>query len=332
MYRWVGILAVSLVIFGRTQQGCAALVPSKIPLVRGYARIPYFVADEPGEHLIAPAQRQGAIKDLCFKLRGQFKRFSWREAPCGAVPWHAQLRSSTGNPLIYAVFGAGKHTTLILGGVHPDEITPIHLSFEFARYLHKNPAIYQGKGLQIIVAPLVNPDGFLKAKPSRVNSRGIDINRNFFTTDWYEDALMAWSNKNKRARYFPGTFPNSESEVVFQVELIAAFAPSKILSIHAPLGFYDYDGPGDQVLAKPRSQNAKRAKRLLREMAKKSRNYRIVDYSVFPGSLGKMAGNERKIPTLTLELETTDPRKVHSYWEKFLPAFLESVTFRMQSN
>ncbi len=37
----------------------------------------------------------------------------------------------------------------------------------------------------------------------------------------------------------------------------------------------------------------------------------------FPGSLGNYAGQERGIPTFTLELPTANPNKAFEYWEKF---------------
>ena len=53
----------------------------------------------------------------------------------------------------------------------------------------------------------------------------------------------------------------------------------------------------------------------------------MVDYSFYPGSLGNFAGNERDIPTITLELETTDPKKIDEYWKKFLPGLMQSVKY-----
>ena len=110
------------------------------------------------------------------------------------------------------------------------------------------------------------------------------------------------------------------------MQLIDRYHPDKIVSVHAPLGFLDYDGPGDQ---KPRhlSKTEEKAKQLVKSIAAKSRNYRVVDYTFFPGSLGNYAGNERHIPTVTLELATTNPKKVDEYWKQFLPGILQSITY-----
>lgn len=305
-----------------------ALFPTEVPLSRGFVKSVFSSKEHHADIKLSREEKASHIAKFCQKLQIKFKEFTWKESPCGGLPWRADLKSPKGNPLVYLVFGKGRQTTLIFGGVHPDEVTPVHLSFRFARHLYHNPEIYEGKGLKVVVAPLVNPDGFIKKRVTRVNSRGIDVNRNFFTLDWYEKSLGSWRRRGNRARYFPGFFPNTEVETIFQVEMIDTYKPSKILSIHAPLGFYDYDGPGDQVFLKgPRYKNVHKAKILLYKVAEKSRNYKVVDYSFYPGSLGNFAGNERGIPTLTLELETTNPRNVNNYWDKFLPGFIQSVEF-----
>ena len=262
---------------------------------------------------------------MCQKLNHYFKKYKWEDNPCGDVQWKALYKTPSGYPLIYASFGSGEYTTLILSGVHPDEFTPIPMGFRFARLLESQSKKF--KNSKIIVAPLVNPDGFIRQNPTRTNSNGVDPNRNFFTEDWHAKAISWWKNGKQRAmRHFPGYLPNSEIETLFQIQLIDTFKPDKIISIHAPLGFLDYDGPGDR---KPKnlSKTEKEAKGLAQDMSKKSKNYRLVDYSFYPGSLGNFAGAERHIPTITLELETTQPKMVDKYWNQFLPALIHSIEY-----
>lgn len=268
-----------------------------------------------------------AVKDLCSRLGKKFKEFKWEEDPCGKLPWRASLRTVKDNPLLFITFGTGNDSTLILSAVHPDELTPVPMGFRLAKHLSEHPELVAADQ-QVVIAPLVNPDGFLIPKyPSRTNARGVDTNRNFFTLDWYEKSLSWWKTlKRKKLSHFPGHFPNSEVETIFQVRLIDQFQPDKILSVHAPLGFIDYDGPGDQKLL-VRNDTEKQAKALAAAISRKSNNYRVVDYSFYPGSLGNFAGNERHIPTITLELATTDARKVNSYWNQFLPGLLQAVSF-----
>lgn len=300
---------------------------SSIALERGFAKIKVVSEFDLSSYSIPQDRREAEIKSFCDSLTKQFRRYSWHQAPCEGVRWEAQLKTNLQHPIIFATFGKGSNTTLILGGVHPDELTPIHLAFRFARYLEMNPSVYEGKDIKVVIAPVVNPDGFLKDAPTRTNASEIDLNRNFLTLDWYKEALYSWAKgKNSRRRFFPGFFPNSEIETVFQAQLLETYKPSKILSIHAPLGFYDYDGPGDKI-TKPLSSSEEQAKLLIRQVSEKSKNYRIVDYSFYPGSLGNLAGKQRRVPTLTLELETTNPKFVDAHWKKFLPGILQSVQF-----
>lgn len=277
--------------------------------------------------LVVEAEKKAKIKAMCSQLGNAFQRYKWERDPCGDIKWNTAMKTPQDQPLIWAEFGDGPQTTLVLGGVHPDELTPIPLAFRFARHLQKNPDIYDKKNIKIIVAPLVNPDGFFLKNPSRTNSNGVDVNRNFFTIDWYQSSLKSWRGKaNGKKGHFPGYFPNSEVETLFQIKLIDEFAPDKILSLHAPLGFLDYDGPGDGK-GKELSETEQQAKKLADTISQKSRNYKVVDYSFYPGSLGNYAGNERNIPTITLELANSRPEDLDLYWNQFLPGFIQAVDY-----
>lgn len=319
------LISFWLLFSAKTQ---ARLVQNHGPLDYGFTPIKLVSPTNIDRLILEIPKRAEVIKHFCSSLGQYFAKYNWDLKPCGSVSWKADLRSNNGHPLIYAEFGEGKETTLLLGGVHPDELTPVPMAFRFAQHLTDNPDLYNKKqGIKVIVAPLANPDGFLRNVPTRANANGVDLNRNFFTMDWYAKAKKIWKVHRKRSpRHFPGYFPNSEVETVFQMRLIDKFRPDKILSIHAPLGFLDYDGPGDR---KPRflSKTEKRAKHLVHSISEKSKDYRVVDYSFYPGSLGNYAGNERKIPTVTLELETTDPTKVKTYWQQFLPGILQSIHY-----
>ena len=297
------------------------------PLNFGFTPIQLITADNYNDFQVDPKKSKSMIEHFCKSVEIHFDKFKWDKNPCGSVKWQADLISGSGHPLIYTVFGEGEKTTLLLGGVHPDELTPIPIAFRFARHLQQHPNQVKSTGARVIIAPLVNPDGFLRNVPTRNNANGVDLNRNFFTFDWYKSAKKLWQSRGKRKqKYFPGYFPNSEVETLFQIGLVDQFHPDKIMSIHAPLGFLDYDGPGDR---KPNSLSAteRKARQLVYSISEKARNYRVVDYSFYPGSLGNFAGNERKIPTITLELETTDPKKVDRYWSQFLPGMIQSVKY-----
>jgi murein peptide amidase A len=278
------------------------------------------------EFIIKEELGPSAIQHLCFSLGPYFQKYGWESQPCGDVEWQAKLKTQNGHPLLFAKFGNSGPTTLILSAVHPDEMTPIPMGFRLARYLKDHPEVYKGK-YQVIIAPLVNPDGFIRNVPARTNANGIDPNRNFLTLDWYENSKKFWQGKKERRfRHFPGYFPNSEVETLFQMQLIEEFRPAKILTVHAPLGFLDYDAPPPQQSKDDFRLNAL-TRKLVDEISAKSDNYRVVNFSIYPGSLGNFAGHERNIMTITLELKTTDPKKVDEYWQQFLPGILHSISF-----
>jgi len=307
----------------------SALLESKISLDKGFSKIRFISEADIDEFRIPKIQMHHKVKDFCKILAKEFKRYHWNPELCASVDWKADYQTREGHPLLYVSLGDGDNTTLILGGVHPDEYTPINLSFRFARFLAENSDTYRDKGIRVVVAPLVNPDGFIRQRPLRTNP-SVDVNRNFLTLDWYEKALPMWRKRRKgSARYFPGHFPNTEIETIFQARLLREFRPSKILSAHAPLGFLDYDGPGDQR-PKMTSETERKAREFVHAVARKSRNYRIVDYSFYPGSLGNFAGSERNIPTITLEMETTKPELTGKIWSKFFPGLIQSIEYPME--
>lgn len=201
--------------------------------------------------------------------------------------------------------------TLVLCSVHGDEITPTKFCFDIIHYLEENAGLY--RDALIVVAPIVNPDSFFKPRPTRTNARGVDINRNFPTRDWKRLAHKLWRGRyRKDKRRNPGKRPLSEPEVLFQMNLIYRYRPDKIISVHAPLTLLDYDGPRG-----PGGEARDDEHGLLIQMSNQARGYKIKNYPFFPGSLGNWAGNERNIPTYTLELPSSNHTKHYQYWAMF---------------
>jgi protein MpaA len=249
----------------------------------------------------------------CAEIRKAVTNLKWKMEPCvSGVEWKTSGTSLEGRPLMYAEFGdaaALQNTTLILSAVHGDEITPVYLGFQLVNWLKDHSADL--KGIRVVVAPLVNPDGFYRKPRTRMNARGVDVNRNFATRDWERDALKTWKNRFKSdPRRYPGSASRSEPETVFQEDLIKSFRPQKVLSVHAPLNFMDYDGPNNLSLKRFPREYIQECLRLRKEL-------KAVSSGFFTGSLGNFAGHELGIPTITLELPTADPRQAETYWKKF---------------
>lgn len=292
------------------------------------------------ESLLSPV-----LKAYCSKLDTSFKRFGWEKSQCEDFKWHHYRNSVLGDPLMWTTFGdvsdegkpsfKDKDITIVMCGVHGDEITPIKFCFDLMYYLreaYSDPerAKNEFNNKVVLIAPLVNPDSYFKKKPTRVNARGVDVNRNFPTNDWMKEARQIWISKFKKdKRRNPGLKPISEPEVVFQVNLIKRFAPDKIVSVHSPLTILDYDGPS---LPANNGLDGAKAQELLIQMSKDAEGYKIQDYPFFPGSLGNWAGQEQNIPTFTLELPSSDPSKNGEYWKLFKSAMHNAIVHNLRQN
>jgi hypothetical protein len=172
---------------------------------------------------------------------------------------------------------------LVIGGIHGDELTSVSIVFRWIALL-KHPtgeaARYRWR-----VIPVLNPDGLLAKPPTRVNARGVALNRNFPSDDWSSEAARYWSVSTRRdPRRFPGPAPGSEPESSWLHNEIKAFKPDVIISVHAPYSVLDFDGP-------PAIKPPARFGRL-----------KLHRLGVYPGSLGNFGGLKEGIPVVTLEL------------------------------
>jgi murein peptide amidase A len=253
------------------------------------------------------------LKNFLSRLDQQCKDYGWKDIKLNEIPWEYYRITKQKRPLIFASFGGDKsNCILFLGGVHGDELPTAYVLLKFANYIKDNPQLFKDKC--IIIAPLINPDGFFAKPPTRVNANGIDLNRNFPTHDWQASAWRQWERKcHKNKRYYPGRKPGSEQETLFQMALINRFKPQKILTVHSPLGFYDFDGPSSDLYS---------FERWLEEVSKETK-HPLKKFGYFPGSLGNYAGHERNIFTLTLELPSSEPSRGADFFNKFQPAILK---------
>ena len=292
-----------------------------------------------------PLIQSTELKNYCSKLDKSFKKFGWEQSQCESFKWEHYRNSVLGDPLMWTTFGdvsdeekpsfKEKDVTVVMCGVHGDEITPVKFCFDLMYYLRE--AFSDPERVKkdfhnkvVLVAPLVNPDSYFKKKPTRVNARGVDVNRNFPTKDWQLEARQIWMSKfRKDKRRNPGTKSLSEPETVFQVNLIKRFNPDKIVSVHSPLTLLDYDGPS---MAATNGLDGNKAQELLIQMSKDASGYKIKDYPFFPGSLGNWAGQERNIPTFTLELPSSDPSKNDEYWKLFKSAMHNAIVHNIRQN
>ncbi len=272
------------------------------------------------------------VKSYCKKVDKYFQKYNWGKSNCDDYTWNHVRDSHWGTPLVWYVYGdekshktKPKNTTLILCGVHGDEITPVKFCFDTLEDLKHHPDVL--KDNLVIIAPIVTPDSFFRKKPTRYNGRGVDVNRNFPTKDWNKNALKLWKSRySSDKRRFPGLEAMSEQETYFQVNLIKRYKPNKIISVHSPLTLIDYDGP-----IASNHKHGGTAEQLLVQMSAKAGKYRINNYPFFTGSLGNWAGNERNIPTYTLELPNSDWTKTKKFYKTFQTAIHHAISHEISS-
>jgi protein MpaA len=266
---------------------------------------------------------ESSVPQLCDGLEKAFQKRSWGESHCSQIEWKEGGKSVEGRPLLYYVFGpeTATNTTLLFSMVHGDEITPLFISMKLVEWARENMKAHPTD--RLILAPLVNPDGFFGFPKTRTNAHGVDCNRNFPTKDWDREALKAWKTKfHSEKRRFPGWKSDSEPETQFQKMLIEKFSPQKIVSIHSPLNVIDYDGPDGLKLAKFSEEYVKKCVELRNRIRAKSTGF-------FPGSLGNYAGQDLGIPTITLELPTASANKAAEYWKIFQKGIATVVSYQV---
>jgi protein MpaA len=183
---------------------------------------------------------------------------------------------------------------LVVGGIHGDELSSTALAFHWIRAAKETPSNIHWR-----FVPLMNPDGMLQRRPWRMNANGVDLNRNFPTPNWDKEATHYWQQRTKRdPRRYPGPKPLSEPESRWLHDEMERWKPHLIVSIHAPYGVLDFDGP---------TVPPQRLGRLYLDQV-----------GIFPGSLGNYGGVHKKVPVVTIELpsaiRTPQEAEIRQMW------------------
>lgn len=190
---------------------------------------------------------------------------------------------------------ASHRRVLVLGAIHGDEMSSASLALHWSELARGPQADVHWRFI-----PVVNPDGLFRARPTRTNARGVDLNRNFPTREWQSLAQKHWVERTRKdPRRFPGRQPLSEPESAWLDRQIREFHPDLIVSIHAPYGVLDFDGPV------PAPQ--------------KIGGLVLEPVGVYPGSLGNYGGLQMKLPVITIELREAGrlppPAEVQRMWQ-----------------
>jgi len=205
-------------------------------------------------------------------------------APCQASGLQAgDGRSVQGVPIwhrdVLPARGPERLRVLVLGGIHGDEMASVNVVFDWLQRAQQKT----DEPIHWRMVPLVNPDGLMNKPSTRVNARGVDLNRNFPTPDWASNAQSYWVSRTGRdPRRFPGPRAMSEPETQWVQKQVDQFKPHLIVSVHAPYGVLDFDGPPPAP--------------------EKMGSLHLDQVGIYPGSLGNYGGVVRRVPVVTLEL------------------------------
>ncbi|MBU7575833.1 MAG: murein peptide amidase A [Hydrogenophaga sp.] len=244
------------------------------------------------------ARRFPSVLPLCLALLGLLNAHTQAAAahPCEALVARlpnlkralcdaAELKATPGRSVqgrtIYARDVSApdaKLRVLVVGAMHGDELSSAAVALHWIQHAVQMPANAHWRFI-----PALNPDGLLARPARRTNANGVDLNRNFPTPNWQREAKVYWEQRTRKdPRRWPGSSPLSEPESRFLHDEMARFQPHLIVSIHAPYGVLDFDGPG---VPPP----------------KLGRLY-LDQVGIFPGSLGNYGGVHQGMPVVTVEL------------------------------
>jgi murein peptide amidase A len=243
---------------------------------------------------------QETVRNECQRISGKLASVGFRECldknlqlSDGRSVKNAPILIKEYPPLLDRRKPLGK--VLLIGGIHGDEYSSVSIVFKWMKTLDEHHSgLFHWK-----IAPLVNPDGLLQKESQRMNANGVDLNRNFPTPNWEAEMQEYWIIKtNRDPRRYPGAGAVSEPETQWLIEEINEFNPDVIVSIHAPHGVVDYDGPKDGP--------HKLGKLYLSLLG------------TYPGSLGRYAGVHKQIPVVTVELPYAGimpkPGEINDIW------------------
>ncbi len=184
-----------------------------------------------------------------------------------------------GTPLHLWPARASRVELLVFAGIHGEEPDTTVLLSRALRSRSSAPR-------SVAVILCANPDGMRLG--TRGNANGVDLNRNFPSSNWQlKPVTHRWNvDSDQRVSLSPGSRPSSEPEVCALLKVVQDLQPQCVVSVHSPLGLID--DPDKTAIG-----------RVLSERSGLPRT--VLPNADTPGSFGSWT-SEIGVPTVTYEL------------------------------